>query len=416
MAKFWDYGQVQSVVERDNGSLVAYSRAAIADQPYLYINSNGSIRREMITRDQLFDKASLNTIKIIPITNDHPPEEVRPEVYKKYAVGSTGTLFVAGLDGDFLGITQSLEDKDAIAAFRAGKKQISPGYNRDTIPGADGVDFYQINRRYNHVALVDYARGGDLCAIKDAVEEIWTFDPRQIDDSLVSCWANSDGLQVDAIDRLLNFGTLSPPAVNLDHPMTLVPITIGEKVLQVDAASVDDASKLSAEIDKLKTMADKAETQLTALATAEAANAVLTDKLQKLEAEAKTLKDGAGDQVAQAVRAIEDARKQMEVFKNNDCDITAAKLALDSYNLAEYKHAIVKHYAKSNFDASEVDIRYKTLVDAYGNGMMALMMPKTSELSQKMAAESSGSIESAKAGVSNGSKNGLPSDQQAGFE
>lgn len=407
----WDYGQVARAQERPDGSIVAYGRLAVANQPYIYVNGDGSIRKEAIRREDLFDRASTATLKIMPVTLEHPPEQVTPGNYKKYAVGSTGNLIVAGLDGDYLGVIQAIQDAEAIAAYKAGKRQLSPGYNRNVREGAlsDGVDFWQFGREYNHDALVDYARGGLECALKDSVFDGWIFDSSQIDESLISYWQNTEGLQIDAIDRLLNFGTLSPPPINLDQPMTLVPITIGDKVLQVDAASADTASQLAASYTTISDKAAKSAELLDGLAKAEAANAVLTQQVKKLTDEAATVKDSAGDQITKAVKAIEDAKQEMKLFAENNVNIADAKLALDSYDLQKYRHAIVKELAKSNFDASEVDVRYRTLADAFGHGLPRLMMPQTSDLAMSMAANS-GSIESAKAGTSNGYQNGLPSD------
>jgi len=61
------------------------SRAGV----FKYRNVDGSIRGELRHPDDVFNNDSLSTLKMIPITIDHPPEFVNASNAHKYQVGYT---------------------------------------------------------------------------------------------------------------------------------------------------------------------------------------------------------------------------------------------------------------------------------------------------------------------------------------
>jgi hypothetical protein len=404
-----DYGLIHKATKMADGSIRAYVRTAAANRKMKYLNSDGSIRLESITREQLFDKDSTDTMKVQVITYNHPPEDVTPDNYNKYSAGSTGNIIA--FDGDFLGVVASIRSRDAIDAFESGIREFSPGYTRNVRRVTDS-EFLQLDRRYNHAALVDRARGGRDIRAKDSNIDAIVFDSSQIDDDLIQLFGITTDQQELAIDRLLVHGELSPKSLDLTTALTtkdtmaLTTITVGGKALQVDSASADDASKLSANYDSIEKKALKAEKLLQQLTDAEMEIVAL--KAQN----AQQLKDSEGQEgaVAKALADVAIAKTQSANFKAKGIVTDAAEKLLDKYDINGYKSAIVKATSKSFdpvADADEVDIRYKQIVDSFSAQFFPEIMLEP--LNRTMS-KASGSLESAKRGVRNGTMNGLPSD------
>jgi hypothetical protein len=102
-----------------------------------------------------------------PVVNDHPDEDVNPDNWRTLTVGTVmnprrGT----GLQADLLIADMIITDRDAIADVRAGKREVSCGYDADynEIHPGEGE---QVNLIGNHVALVDAGRCGPRCSIGD---------------------------------------------------------------------------------------------------------------------------------------------------------------------------------------------------------------------------------------------------------
>lgn len=136
----------------------------------------GKVRRELRPRSEVMKKDALDKFTGAPITNGHPPVKINANNRRAYAVG---TVLGAREDGDMVAVDNQIDDKVGIAAVKAGRKQLSPGYDVDVMmsPGADKqyaypgnpegrYDAIQTNIDVNHVALVDAARGGDSCSMR----------------------------------------------------------------------------------------------------------------------------------------------------------------------------------------------------------------------------------------------------------
>lgn len=129
-----------------------------------YRLADGTVRREFVPPETLFNKDSMSTLRLKPITNSHPPETlIDRTTVKARKVGFTGETVQQ--DDVFLMASLVVTDDDAIADVDGGRRQLSPGYRCDlrleagAFNGQD-YDAVQVNRRYNHLALVDAARGG----------------------------------------------------------------------------------------------------------------------------------------------------------------------------------------------------------------------------------------------------------------
>jgi hypothetical protein len=137
---------------------------------FLYKNEDGTTRRELRTPEEVFKKDSLDSMKLIPITNGHPAErKVDCETARRNMVGVTGETI--NQDGDFVRCPVLITHKDGVDSVKSGRTGFSLGYNCDLIPEkgkykGEDYDFRQSNIKYNHLALVDIPRAGDEARLR----------------------------------------------------------------------------------------------------------------------------------------------------------------------------------------------------------------------------------------------------------
>jgi hypothetical protein len=130
-----------------------------------YLMADGAIVRELVPAETLFDQKSMDSLKLKPITNNHPEE-------KKITVDNAGYRQVGWIgeqiekDADlFLCANLMITDAHCIGKIDEGKQELSPGYEAELVfqPGVfnnEQFDAIQVSRKYNHLAVVDNARGG----------------------------------------------------------------------------------------------------------------------------------------------------------------------------------------------------------------------------------------------------------------
>lgn len=153
---------------------------------FTYRNADGSVQRELRIPEEVFDSESLDTLKLKPVTNNHPASKiVTPQNVQSLQVGSLGNQpsrytdpgsygsYKDQTDGVHVAIDMIVTEEQAIADVNAGKRNLSCGYTCEleaATPGATYMgqeyDFIQRNIRYNHVAIVDTARAGDTARIR----------------------------------------------------------------------------------------------------------------------------------------------------------------------------------------------------------------------------------------------------------
>ena len=132
---------------------------------FLYKNADGTVRKELRHPDDVLLPESLESVKMIPVVNGHPPERlVSAENAKRLAVGYTGESVEQEMP--YIIANVMVTDKDAVEEIKGKKKnELSLGYTTDLIPDSgtyygEPYEFRQTNIRYNHLALVDQARAG----------------------------------------------------------------------------------------------------------------------------------------------------------------------------------------------------------------------------------------------------------------
>ena len=116
--------------------------------------------------EEVFSEAAMASFEGKPVTNNHPTEQVDPENVKLYEMGHAQNVRRGtGEFKDFLVADLHIHDAELIDAIKAGKRQISCGYECEYVE-RDG-QIVQTNIRGNHVAVVDEGRAGVKASIMD---------------------------------------------------------------------------------------------------------------------------------------------------------------------------------------------------------------------------------------------------------
>lgn len=121
--------------------------------------------------DVIFGDASLSGYAHKPLTNDHPPEQVTADNWKKYAIGHTGDEVT--VREKRVRVPMLMADAAAISDVEAGKREWSAGYSvsfdvvQGTTPDGQAYDAIVTGQKINHIALVDKGRAGPECRIGD---------------------------------------------------------------------------------------------------------------------------------------------------------------------------------------------------------------------------------------------------------
>jgi hypothetical protein len=121
--------------------------------------------------EEVFNKDAMASLAHRPITNNHPPEAVTADNWKKYSAGQVGDEVAR--DGEFIRVPLVVMDGNCIRDIKNGKKEISLGYGANlewrsgVTDKGEAYDAVQTGIRVNHLAIVDAARGGAKLVIGD---------------------------------------------------------------------------------------------------------------------------------------------------------------------------------------------------------------------------------------------------------
>lgn len=320
--KFLDRASVGAVKETAEGYLVATSRVARTGvQEYLArelgdIATAAGFKPDDVVRvyrhaDQVFHKDSLTSITRLPVTIDHPGEDVTADNWAKLAVGDIGDAYAT--EPEWIVVNPMLKDAAAVKAARSTHPELSMGYSANIVKARDGLDadFEVSDIRYNHLALVPKARAGDKARIGDG----WGVSPIEIDDSQPGGMPKTKG------------------GLQMPDLKTLV---LGDSAVQVAVAD-------AAAIEKFK--ADTAKLLADAKSVADAAIAAKDAELAKVQA------------------ALDDAKTK--ILSDADLDKRVAARA----ELVAAAHAIAPEVKTTGL--SDADIRKATVVAKLGDAAIA---------------------------------------------
>lgn len=177
--RFTDILTLDGVRKRKDGYLVADARVA---RTGIQVYAGSEVGRPDLATvrvyrspEEVFSVDSMASFANIPVTNDHPPEQVTADNWKQYAKGHTSGDVAR--DGETLRIPLMVGDKATIDDIEAGKRELSNGYLSEldwtggTTPDGERYDAAQKTIRGNHVAVVMAGRAGSLCRIGDGVTD-----------------------------------------------------------------------------------------------------------------------------------------------------------------------------------------------------------------------------------------------------
>lgn len=177
--KFTDRAPIGAVKRTKEGYLVATARVARTGVQHYLASELGDVaikagfKPDDIVRvnrpeAEVFSSDSLNTITRLPVTVDHPAEEVTADNWSSLAVGDVGDAYTK--DGEWVVVNPMLKDSRGIDAANSTHKEISMGYRAEIVASNDKsiADFDQRNIRYNHLALVERGRAGSDARIGDS--------------------------------------------------------------------------------------------------------------------------------------------------------------------------------------------------------------------------------------------------------
>lgn len=175
---------------------------------FRYLNADGTDRLELRHPDDVARADSLETLKQIPVTVDHPRELVTADNAGDLSVGLTGES--VAVDGAHIVAPITITHKAGLDAVANGIRELSLGYRVDVIEEAgeySGQPYThrQTNIRYNHCALVAQARAGHMARINldgAAVLSDTVTDHKEAKPMTVK--VNLDGIEYDAAPEVKN--------------------------------------------------------------------------------------------------------------------------------------------------------------------------------------------------------------------
>lgn len=175
----YDYaGELLNPHRRESDGALLCEGLSVREGVLEYRRADGSIRRELVTRQALIDTAKSGARA--PMTLDHPADGfVSPDTAQRLCTGDVDGAPAVEEDaqGGFVRVKVALRTRDAIDAFDRGEaRQLSWGYAAvlDETPGEHPVfgryDARQIGRVINHLAQVPRGRSAGAELRKDSAD------------------------------------------------------------------------------------------------------------------------------------------------------------------------------------------------------------------------------------------------------
>ena len=116
--------------------------------------------------EEVFSPEAIASFEGMPVTNDHPPDEVNIHNIRRLQMGhAQNDRRGSGEESDLLLADLVITDPGLIDAILNGKREISCGYTYEL--DEENGQYIQRKIRANHVAIVDAGRAGPRVSIKD---------------------------------------------------------------------------------------------------------------------------------------------------------------------------------------------------------------------------------------------------------
>lgn len=329
---------------------------------FTYKRKDGTIQRELRLPEEVFSFETLNSMKLKPVTLNHPTELVTQDNADKLQVGSLGDNpswtkewhdrnWQEVTDGINCAIDMMITKKEAIDAVLNGKQSLSMGYTCDlemAEPGATwcGVeyDFIQRKIRYNHCAIVDSARAGDNAKIELRAD-------------------SEDAVLEDMVTKI-DGGTSMLKKINLDG----IDYEAEESVIKALNTAKAEAEAVKNDACETKKTMDKK------VADMEKKVTELEKRISEVEAERDTAKDkadGLEKELDEAKKANLDSSRLDEAVKAkmellHNAEKAGVEVKEDMSDMDIKKAVILSKFKNANFDGKDevyVQARYDATVE-----------------------------------------------------
>lgn len=251
----------------DEGYLEGYA-IATRTGVFQYVRADGTIQRELRLPEEVFKEDAINSFKLLPITNNHPQDEVNAENVTQLAVGYTGED-VRRKD-NYLMTKLKITDKKTIDQIKSGKKGLSYGYKvslvkKDGVYNGEQYDYVQTNIKGNHLAIVYQGRAGDQARLRiDSQDALCVF----------SNINNNQNMKTIRLDQK-EFDVAEEVALKLDS-------------LEAEISSLKEVKKeLSTKVDSLQGERDALKEQVFQLSKKDNADEIKQLVAQRLDLEKK---------------------------------------------------------------------------------------------------------------------------------
>lgn len=347
----YDKGEIRGKTEfTDEGFLKAdavVTRYGVFD----YKNLDGTQRKEFRPKDEVLKEDSIKTIKMIPITNNHPSERlVNSENAKRLSVGFTGETVT--IDDKFVMTRLIITDQQTINEIvKDGKKELSLGYTVDLIDEkgdfeGERYDYKQSNIKYNHLSIVNSARAGSQARI------------------------NLDAQDAVEISNLEQEANMAKRKIKIDEDEILVENAVAEHIekLIADFKNLED-EKFRIE-EEIKSIADKLEQALGEKDAAKEDLDMVKEEKASLESE-KFDSAEINKMVRERVKLITTAQSFLdkEVLERVDglSDIDIKKKIINAKSPSAKLEGKSDVYITARFDAILEDISYSKVIAVGSN-------------------------------------------------
>lgn len=298
--------------------------------------------------ETVFDDDYIASMAHRPITDDHPPEAVTTDNWKKYAHGHTGETVRKDEANGLVYVPMMISDQGLIDKLKSGKREVSCGYSCELVwedgVTPDGAPYQakQTGAMINHIAVVKSGRAGSMCRFGDSWAEFNDEKEPSVATKTIKIAGVADGMPFEATDAAE--AVITRLVEQRDEAL--------EKLADAESETIAERSKVEArdgEIAVLKqSLADAAVTpaklaemvtarsaliaQAKAIHDADYANdadaAIMRKAVEAKMGEAgKTLNDGA---IAGAFAALSNSAPVTDAFRQTVADGVKAPERFDA--------------------------------------------------------------------------------------
>lgn len=381
---------------------------------YTYYKSDGSIVKEYISEEELFKADSIESLKQRPLTNTHPKGFVNMSNAKKLQVGYNGDSIEKEYINDEAHVktTVVVNDSATVSKVANGIIELSCGYTCQVVPykgeyKGEKYDAIQVNRRYNHIALVPKGRAGSTASLRldaannidlsfnetsDLIREklLVTYDPMEYYVKEVYTdyfiYVTNDNKMFKQTYKIENEEVVFlgiPLEVELIYiekkEDTMQKIVLDGKEIEVLDTIADAYNKAISEKEQLKVKVD----------TFEADKAKLEAKNDSLQAEIMTLKnDAANNKGIDITKAVKERIDVLEVAQR-----FCKKESISKFDVLD-NMAIKKEIVKAVYPSLNVEGKNDAYFEAHFDLLKEKHMDATEDLGDSInSAEASKDID-----------------------